>query len=494
MICIKEIYTGGKPGQFRANSDMIGWKGDQGGQPLVHATSSVRRAEWLEGKLRVLCEEEGSEQVLALEGFNAADFDTLWRHFEQHCGVYIKKNRLAAALSEGNYDDAMQGMEKSADQVDAATAGSPLKKSRELDLLTKAEGVRDGLNEAVKGDKQALNRVFAANGCERIGRLRLVLDTVQLEVYDRDDRWLHLRHMAATVESVLRDLGTFRLWRPTECDPNSSIARRQMVWELRRRQRGESIDGLLGEESQVEEQPEEPAVSEVSRLREELANSNFVPVLPGPLDPNPLADGDPSDAVGSDPLSGGYDSRERGASDLMPAPLPAPAPADADDAGSEPGEDREVVNENGADDALLRQYEDQEVSDPLSMPAAPPGHEDDMGLNLSGEGRRKHYTRSDSILEGWVWKRSRFWKRWRRRWLVLTKLGLESLKQRGGLKPTESIEAGTVHSAYSADEEIQMARCFCVVGNGRSFYMVCDDEAQKAEWIKQVQQVLGTRR
>lgn len=33
----------------------------------------------------------------------------------------------------------------------------------------------------MSGDKQALSRVFADKGCERIGRLRLVVDTVQLE-------------------------------------------------------------------------------------------------------------------------------------------------------------------------------------------------------------------------------------------------------------------------------------------------------------------------
>lgn len=41
----------------------------------------------------------------------------------------------------------------------------------------------------MSGDKTALSRVFASNGCERIGRLRLVVDTVQLEVYHMDPRW-----------------------------------------------------------------------------------------------------------------------------------------------------------------------------------------------------------------------------------------------------------------------------------------------------------------
>lgn len=55
--------------------------------------------------------------------------------------------------------------------------------------LQALRGVRDGLDQAVSGDKTALSRVFASNGCERIGRLRLVVDTVQLEVYHMDPRW-----------------------------------------------------------------------------------------------------------------------------------------------------------------------------------------------------------------------------------------------------------------------------------------------------------------
>merc|ERR1719487_900817 len=114
--------------------------------------------------------------------------------------------------------------------------------------------------------------------------------------------------------------------------------------------------------------------------------------------------------------------------------------------GSDDGEDTAAAP--GNED--LSKYEDEEVDNPTIASAAPPGHEDDMGLGKGEEHRRMHYTRSDSVLEGCVWKRSRFLKKWRRRWLVLTKNALESLKQRGGLKATESIEAGSVHRVYSA--------------------------------------------
>merc|ERR1719446_44387 len=106
----------------------------------------------------------------------------------------------------------MRGMGDAADRVDEAPSGSVSKKAKEADLMKRVESVRDGLDQAVSGDKQALSRVFAANGCERIGRLRLVVDTVQLEVYHSDPRWQHLQGRAATVEGVLRELGTFRQW------------------------------------------------------------------------------------------------------------------------------------------------------------------------------------------------------------------------------------------------------------------------------------------
>merc|ERR1712048_1268799 len=49
-----------------------------------------------------------------------------------------------------------------------------------------------------------------------------------------------------------------------------------------------------------------------------------------------------------------------------------------------------------------------------------------------------------SCLEGWVWKRSRYFRRWRRRWLVLMPNMLMSYRERIGV-PTETIGAGSVH-------------------------------------------------
>lgn len=201
------------------------------------------------------------------------------------------------------------------------------------------------------------------------------------------------------------------------------------------------------------------------------------------------------------PLGGG-NPLSRGAGNLEPEPeLPnslAPTRQVSDTATEETVTDGEAEGlseaerlaaeggQHGAREDLAK-YEDEEVDNPNLAKAAPPGHG-------TIENRRMNYTRADSVLEGWVWKQSRFLKKWRRRWLVLTKEALESLKAREGLRATEIIESGTVHRVYSADAEVQMARCFCVVGKSRSFYMVCDDEAGKAEWMRQVVAVLGTGR
>ncbi|CAE8629225.1 unnamed protein product, partial [Polarella glacialis] len=45
-----------------------------------------------------------------------------------------------------------------------------------------------------------------------------------------------------------------------------------------------------------------------------------------------------------------------------------------------------------------------------------------------------------------------------------------------------------------ADGEVQQARCFCVVVRQRNYFMVCDDEAQKRAWMREISKALGTTR
>merc|ERR1712224_1089561 len=174
-----------------------------------------------------------------LTGFRPQDFETLWAHFAAF-DVHIKKHVRQTTLTEGDFDSAMDGLSRAADLVDEAKSGSVQKKTKEFNLPTSAEKMRDGLLEAVKGDKNALSNVFAANNCERIGKLRLVINTVQLEVYHTDKRWVDLRNMAATIQAVLCELGTFVRWRPPDftehTEENSGMSKRQMMWELKCKQ------------------------------------------------------------------------------------------------------------------------------------------------------------------------------------------------------------------------------------------------------------------
>ena len=70
---------------------------------------------------------------------------------------------------------------------------------------------------------------------------------------------------------------------------------------------------------------------------------------------------------------------------------------------------------------------------------------------------------------------------------------LMSFKNRGLREPTEVVPAGTVLRVYSADGEVQQARCFCVVVRERNYYMVCDDESQKRAWIQEIEKTLYKR-
>jgi len=480
VLRIDNVLNCGEAGQFRANNECLGWRSSDGVRTLLHPTSSVRRAEWFEGRLRILCETDGGggSEVISLEGFADGDFDQLWRFFEQNCAVYLRKHRAVAALSETDYDGAMRSIEDAADRVDDATKASVQKKAREADLMKKVESVRDGLEQAVSGDKQALSRVFSANGCERIGRMRLVIDTVHLEVYRKDERWVHLRKMCDTIEAVLRELGTFRSWKPPDDAEHSSLARRQMVRELRQRQ------GEVGEYEDLDG-------SSATVINDGGGDSNAAEAL------NPLRSGAGNSGPGRVALpTAGYPAY--GAAHPQygapPPPLPEPAPAAApaaDQSDVAVGEKKKV----GVRLAEEEEEEDVEVSDPNSFPAdRRKAKEKASGLGEGDQGgRRIRYTHPGSVLEGWVWKRSRFLRRWRRRWLVLMPKQLMSFKQRGQPEPTETVDAGAVLHVYSADSEVLQAKCFCVSIHKRNFYMVCDDEAQKREWMQEIARALGTK-
>jgi len=464
-IRINGISSGGEDGQFRANEEVIGWRGSDGGRSEIYEVGQVRRAEWLEGKLRLLCEVDGNSEVLALDGFTAKDYDVMWKHFEQYCGVYIKKHRPQATLGAEDFDAKMLELERSADLVDEATSGSVVKQAREADLLKKVEVVRDGLDKVVGGDKQALSAVFSVNGCEPIGRLRLVLRTVQVEFYKKDARFVHLKNLALTIESVLKELGAFRQWRPSEDASQSNLLKRQMVWELRKRQ-GEEVGDFEEEE---EEAPASVPQETSSGARQPKAN---IAQLGQALAGVHLGGGPPPAAVA--PVQREVPREEQrkpepSVHDVAPS-LPPPQERPQEDPRSQPL--RVPVG-----------WTDEEVTDPNKLRAAPEGEE---GVFSAAGGRNPRYAYPNSLLEGWVWKQSRLMKRWRRRYLVLTPLNLATYKQRGDITATESVMPAEFNTAFQADKEVLQSRSFCISVKKRNYFMVCDDDETRDTWVKTV--------
>ncbi|CAK0792995.1 unnamed protein product [Prorocentrum cordatum] len=441
------ILHEGVEGKFRGNAQQMGWQSLDGQRSRVLSASAVRRAEWFEGKLKILAEaEDGSAEVLSLENFSHGDYDALWRYLEESCGVYLKKVKAVSAIAGGDFDAAMVAIEGAADRVDEAAAGTVQKKAKEAELMKQVERVRDGLDQAVRGDKQALSRVFAANGCERIGRLRLVVDTVQLEVYHSDPRWQHLQGRAATVEAVLRELGTFRQWRPQESE--GSLARRQILRELQQRQGvGEAFGEAFGEAPR-------PAPGEDFGEGAGLEGAGLEDAATEAAEPAPPAS-------------------------AQPAPCDPLPPRQQPDAGALPV--RPAIGQAAA------------AADPRGIPACLVPKQRASSRTREKEDKHAAKTHAGSVLEGWVWKRSRVLKRWRRRWLVLMPDKLMTFKQKHDTKPTEVVQRGFVYRVYSADMEMCLSKCFCVSTASRDYYMICDEEKQRQAWLQEVPKALRSR-
>ncbi|CAG9331020.1 unnamed protein product [Blepharisma stoltei] len=89
------------------------------------------------------------------------------------------------------------------------------------------------------------------------------------------------------------------------------------------------------------------------------------------------------------------------------------------------------------------------------------------------------------IKEGWIEKRSRFLKEWRRRWMVLTPNFLVSFKQQQAYrdKPTEKIRLRDCSTVKSAEEETKKDFAFRIDSKDRVFFFSAQDANDKEAWI-----------
>lgn len=88
------------------------------------------------------------------------------------------------------------------------------------------------------------------------------------------------------------------------------------------------------------------------------------------------------------------------------------------------------------------------------------------------------------VREGWINKESRFMKKWRRRWLVLTNTQLCTYKtERSYSSPTETIVLKDCATVKSAEEDTNQPFSFRVETSGRVFFFVAQDASDKEGWI-----------
>ena len=89
------------------------------------------------------------------------------------------------------------------------------------------------------------------------------------------------------------------------------------------------------------------------------------------------------------------------------------------------------------------------------------------------------------LREGWVEKRSRFVKEWRRRWMVLTPRFLFTFKNQQGYResPTERLRLKDCGTVKSAEEELKKEFAFRIDTQDRIFFFRALDSPDKEAWI-----------
>jgi len=172
-----------------------------------------------------------------------------------------------AEYTKEQVEDLTRALERGAERQIATRSSAVKGVAAERDLLSSAESARNLLVKAVKGEKEMLNTVFGERDCEKIGRLRHVLDTVELsDMHAKDQRWGHLKEIVEIIETVLKDLGTFKPWVPPSVKPPERIAYKGLRRRLSPGRRVNLKPEFAGGEGGVtfEVEPPLPAALELS--------------------------------------------------------------------------------------------------------------------------------------------------------------------------------------------------------------------------------------
>lgn len=94
-----------------------------------------------------------------------------------------------------------------------------------------------------------------------------------------------------------------------------------------------------------------------------------------------------------------------------------------------------------------------------------------------------------AVKEGWCWKQSRWLKRWRRRWVVLSRSkSIATYKYQGAPKATELVLEQSFYGVQNFDH--RGVRAFQVLAGRRTFLLACDNDADKDAWMAAITETL----
>ena len=95
------------------------------------------------------------------------------------------------------------------------------------------------------------------------------------------------------------------------------------------------------------------------------------------------------------------------------------------------------------------------------------------------------------IKEGWLEKRSRFLKGWRKRWIILTPNFLTTLKSQGDYSnSTEQIPLNEFRSILPSDMELNRENTFKIETIEREFFFTAETKAERDEWVSVLGQIM----
>ncbi|ETO20327.1 hypothetical protein RFI_16887, partial [Reticulomyxa filosa] len=99
-----------------------------------------------------------------------------------------------------------------------------------------------------------------------------------------------------------------------------------------------------------------------------------------------------------------------------------------------------------------------------------------------------------ALKEGWMMKKGAFHKKWRKRWFVMQPNHiLKYYKEASSLKPQGSIDLSSILHVGSKEGVEQMKNSFVIKTRDRLWWLACDDEQDKREWVRVFMRLKDTK-